>query len=185
MILSFLFLILSTPFVFAQECGLYGRLEERVSDCNQTKNTHFTVVSRDQWGREVHLMKFAHTNVQTSRKVQVNLLWSAVKSEPVNYFNAKMVCSNKMIEALGLSQYKWRLPTSDEFLAAFWAGVENGKRSNTREILNLGKRLVYTSELNEYSMPYVFSNIVEEGYRYFIPVPQASENYVICASFLN
>lgn len=184
MILSLL-IIISTPFLFAQECGLFGKLEERISDCNQTKNAHFTVVSRDQFGREVHLMKFAHTDVQTSRKVQVNLLWSAVQSRPVKYFGAVKTCTDRMRESLGLFKYKWRLPTGFEFEAAFWAGVENSKKSTTRDILNLGNNLIYTSELNEYNMPYVFSNIIEEGYRHFIPVPQSSDNYVICVSSLN
>jgi hypothetical protein len=184
MILSLL-IIISAPFLFAQECGLFGKLEERISDCNESKNAHFTVVSRDQFGQEVHLMRFAHTDVQTSRKVQVNLLWSAVRSRPVKYVEAVKVCNDKMVESLGLSKYKWRLPTGFDFEAAFWAGVENSKNSKTREILNLGNRLMYTSELNEYTMPYVFSNIIEEGYRHFIPVPQSSDNYVICVSPLN
>jgi hypothetical protein len=182
MLLILISFLLSKAFASTPECGLRGKLEQRIADCNEKANNAFTLVSRDRTGREVFLMNVLDTNVQTGERVQYNLLWSAVNPNKMNARQAMNACRGPISEALGLLDYNWRLPTMNEFLAAYWAGVENRGASRTRNILNLGDKLLYTSEFNEYNMPWMFDDIMDTGYRYFVPVAPSETHHVICVS---
>ena len=182
MLLVLLSTIFFSTFASAQECGTAGKLEQRISDCKLQKNSSFTLVSRDRKGREVHLMDVLHTDVQANRQVRYRLLWSALLANEMNTRQAMSACHGQIPEVMGLSQYDWRLPTMNELFAAFWAGVENSRASVTRDILNFDNKLIFTSEFNEYSMPWMFDDIMVTGYRHFVPVAPSERNFVICVA---
>ena len=178
----FFTLLIKIGFGYASECGPSGKIQDRIDDCNLKKNASFTLVSKNKSGQEVHLMNFLDVNLQTGQRKRYKLLWSAVNSTKMNTRQAMAACRGQIPEALGLSGLNWRLPKMDEFHAAYWAGVENGRASKTREILQLHDQLFFTSEVNEYNMPWMFEDIIHTGYRHFVPVDPSERHHVICVA---
>ncbi len=96
---------------FAQPCGKEGSLEERIKDCNLTKE-NFVLVSRDEKGLEIY------------KDLKTNLLWGDRIGTDFNHYGSQKACSDDLREAQILKDLNWRLPTVREFEDAASHGMK-------------------------------------------------------------
>lgn len=101
--LLFLLSFLSTG-LFAAEvpCGKEGTLEERIKNCNVTKE-NFVLVARSESGLEIY------------KDMKSGIIWSDRISMDFNHYGSQKACSGEVPELDLFKELKWRLPTVREF----------------------------------------------------------------------
>lgn len=95
-------------------CGLKGTVEERMKDCSYlyaSERRGFNLVARSEDGKEVYKEKSS------------GLLWSERPRERGSKHFAEFACKPTMKEVVGLSEVKWELPTSDQYVEANKSGI--------------------------------------------------------------
>lgn len=95
-------------------CGLKGTVEERMKDCSfvyASERMGFNLVARSDDGKEVY------------KEQSSGLLWSERPRERGSRIFAELSCKPTMKEVVGLSELKWELPTSDQYLEAEKSGI--------------------------------------------------------------
>jgi hypothetical protein len=102
-------LLLATQ-VWSKACGLKGSVEERIVECATSKG-NFALVYSDEKGREVY------------KDLKSGLIWSDRISNDFNQYGSQKACSEGF-ELTDLSDFKWRLPTLNEFEEASKNGIK-------------------------------------------------------------
>lgn len=106
----FLFILLMTTQVFADPCGKEGSIEERIKNCNRTKD-NFALVARDEKGVEIY------------KDLKTNFIWGDRISTDFNHYGSQKACDD-IPESQILKDLKWRLPTVKEFEVAASHGMK-------------------------------------------------------------
>lgn len=104
-------LLLTTTSVFAQPCGKEGSIEERIKECNVTKES-FVLVARDEKGTEIYKDK------------KSGMIWGDRITSDFNHYGSQRACAGDHPEAQMLKDLKWRLPTIREFETAASHGMK-------------------------------------------------------------
>jgi hypothetical protein len=88
-----------------RSCGETGTLEERIESCSyvQEQQASLVLVTRTNNEKEVWYDVFS------------KLIWSDRLLEKMSFDSASTACTLSRPEMAGLSQYKWRLPSQEEF----------------------------------------------------------------------
>jgi hypothetical protein len=104
----FIYLFFSKT-LLASPCGLEGTIEERIKDCNVTKE-NFVLVFRDDKGQEIY------------RDTKTDLFWGDRLSVDFNHYGSQKACDSVEHSLKGLH---WRLPTMNEFETASLHGMKS------------------------------------------------------------
>lgn len=94
--------------VLAQPCGKEGSLEERIKQCNFAKG-EFVLVHRNEKGHEVY------------KDQKSGLIWADRISTDFNQYGSQKACADA---DEFLKDFKWRLPTINEFKTAATHGMK-------------------------------------------------------------
>lgn len=86
-------------------CGETGTLEEKIEACSyvQIGKSNFVLVTRDE------------NLIETWLDTKTKLLWSDRIPEKMNYERALLACDFFALELGDLRDYKWRLPSAEEY----------------------------------------------------------------------
>lgn len=96
-------LLVSTGlFAAATPCGKEGTLEDRIKNCNETKE-NFVLVARSESGLEIY------------KDTKNGLIWSDRISVDYNHYGSAKACAGDVPELELFKDLKWRLPTVREF----------------------------------------------------------------------
>lgn len=106
----FLFLALLSTAVFADPCGKEGSIDERIKNCNVTKDG-FVLVTRDEKGIEIY------------KDTKSGLVWGDRIATDFNHYGSQRACQDHPEKEL-LKDLKWRLPTVKEFEVAASHGMK-------------------------------------------------------------
>lgn len=90
-------------------CGYKGTVDERIKDCSYqyaSKRHGFALVARSSEGKEVY------------KELSSGLLWSDRLSGKSHQLSADFSCMSSLPEVIGISEVKWKLPTSDQYVEA-------------------------------------------------------------------
>lgn len=96
---------------WSKPCGLEGSIEERIKDCDLTKNG-FSLIHRDEKGREIY------------KDTKSGLIWGDRISFDFNHYGSQKACDTDVPEEKVL-KLKWRLPTIREFEQAAANGMKS------------------------------------------------------------
>ncbi len=86
-------------------CGLVGSIEDRIKDCAYWEGS-FTLVTRTKELLELHLER------------NKGLFWGGRLPEAMSQSDAEKACDQKFGEKINLPEFKWRLPTKEEYVYA-------------------------------------------------------------------
>lgn len=93
-------------------CGKEGTLDDRIKNCNVTKD-NFVLVTRDEKGIEVY------------KDLKTGLIWSDRLQVDFNHYGSQKACADEALELQLLKDLKWRLPTVNEFEVAASHGMKD------------------------------------------------------------
>ncbi len=100
---TFLLFLFSTGLLAAEvPCGKEGSLDDRIKNCNVTKE-NFVLVARSETGIEIY------------KDTKSNLIWSDRISTDFNHYGSQKACAGEIAELDLFKDLKWRLPTIREF----------------------------------------------------------------------
>lgn len=105
------FILILTGNTWATPCGLEGKVEERIRNCNHSKG-EFVLVVRDERGTEIY------------KELKTGVFWGDRIPIDFNHYGSQQACSNDLIEHKLLEEVKWRLPTLREFQVATSHGMK-------------------------------------------------------------
>ncbi len=109
-LLAIIPLIISVS-AFAKPCGLEGKIDERIKDCNQLKGS-FALVTVTEKGLEFY------------KDQKSGLIWGYRISSDFNQYGSQKACSEK-VSGYPLVKLRWRLPTLREFQRAAAHGMKS------------------------------------------------------------
>lgn len=94
-------LLLFSSIAFAKVCGQIGTIDERIKDCDVTKE-NFALVASDDKGLEVY------------QDQKTKIIWGNRVMMDFNHYGSQKAC-DEIPEKVVLKDLKWRLPTVKEF----------------------------------------------------------------------
>ncbi len=112
--MKFIFLVclLSSGLLAADApCGKEGTLDDRIKNCNLTKE-NFILVARSERGIEIY------------KDAKTGLIWSDRISTDFNHYGSQKACSGEVPELDLFKDLKWRLPTVREFEESAMNGMK-------------------------------------------------------------
>ena len=104
-------LVLSSFPVWGYPCGKEGSIEDRVKECNLTKD-NFVLVTRDEKNNEIY------------KDTKSGLIWGTRIPSDFNHYGSSKACSDEILEKQLLKDLKWRLPSIKEFEQAASHGMK-------------------------------------------------------------